>query len=70
MRTWISDENGHIAARLVLLVIVEDSFLSPNSASIFWRKEKNILAVLRLVNEYIPRDESVHVGHACTYDVR
>ena len=43
---------------------MEGLFFSSSFASIFWIKIKNILPGLCLSNEYISRDESLHVAHA------
>ena len=61
---WIGDESSSFATRLVSFAIVEELFFSSSFASIFWIKKKNILPGLCLSNEYISRDESLHVAHA------
>ena len=61
---WIDDESSSFATRLVSFAIVEGLFFSSSFASIFWKKKKNILPGLCLSNEYISRDESLHVAHA------
>ena len=61
---WIGDEKSSFATRLVSFAIVEGLFFSSSFASIFWIKKKNILPGLCLSNEYISRDESLHVAHA------
>lgn len=61
---WISDESSNFATRLLAFTIVEGLFFSSSFASIFWIKKKNILPGLCLSNEYISRDESLHVAHA------
>ena len=63
-RKWIGGENSSFATRLVSFAIVEELFFSSSFASIFWIKKKNILPGLCLSNEYISRDESLHVAHA------
>ena len=62
-RKWISDDSSTFATRLLSFAIVEGLFFSSSFASIFWIK-KNILPGLCLSNEYISRDESLHVAHA------
>ena len=61
---WIGDESSSFSTRLVSFAIVEGLFFSSTFASIFWIKKKNILPGLCLSNEYISRDESLHVAHA------
>ena len=61
---WIGDESSSFATRMVSFAIVEGLFFSSSFASIFWIKKKNILPGLCLSNEYISRDESLHVAHA------
>ena len=61
---WISDDTSNFATRLLAFAIVEGLFFSSSFASIFWIKQKNILPGLCLSNEYISRDESLHVAHA------
>ena len=61
---WIGDEKSSFATRLVSFAIVEGLFFSSSFASIFWIKKKNILPGLCLSNEYISRDESLHVAYA------
>jgi ribonucleoside-diphosphate reductase subunit M2 len=63
-RKWISDGRSSFATRLLGFAIVEGIFFSSSFASIFWIKRKNILPGLCLSNEYISRDEGLHVEHA------
>lgn len=63
-RKWISDGRSSFATRLLSFAIVEGIYFSSSFASIFWIKKKNILPGLCLSNEYISRDESLHVAHA------
>ena len=63
-RKWISDNRSSFGTRLLAFAIVEGLFFSSSFASIFWIKRKNILPGLCLSNEYISRDESLHVDHA------
>ena len=61
---WISDDTSNFATRLLAFSVVEGLFFSSSFASIFWVKQKNVLPGLCLSNEYISRDESLHVTHA------
>ena len=63
-RKWISDGRSSFGTRLLAFAIVEGVYFSSSFASIFWIKRKNILPGLCLSNEYISRDESMHVDHA------
>lgn len=63
-RKWISDGRSSFATRLLAFAIVEGVYFSSSFASIFWLKRKNVLPGLCLSNEYISRDESMHVDHA------
>jgi ribonucleoside-diphosphate reductase subunit M2 len=63
-RKWISDNRSSFGTRLLAFAIVEGVYFSSSFASIFWIKRKNILPGLCLSNEYISRDESMHVDHA------
>ena len=63
-RKWISDDSSNFATRLLSFAIVEGLFFSSSFASIFWIKKMNKLPGLCLSNEYISRDEALHVEHA------
>jgi ribonucleotide reductase beta subunit family protein with ferritin-like domain len=63
-RKWISDGRSSFATRLLAFAIVEGIYFSSSFAAIFWLKRMNVLPGLCLANEYISRDESMHVDHA------
>ena len=63
-KKWISDHRSSFSTRLVCFAIVEGIFFSSSFAAIFWLKQRNILPGLCLSNEYISRDEALHVEHA------
>jgi len=63
-RKWISYGRSSFATRLLAFAIVEGIFFSSSFAAIFWIKRKNVLPGLCLSNEYISRDEALHVEHA------
>ena len=63
-KKYINDYTSSFATRLIAFAIIEGVFFSSSFASIFWIKQKNILPGLCLSNEYISRDESLHVEHA------
>lgn len=61
---WIeSDDN--FAKRLVSFAIVEGVFFSGSFCAIYWLKERNLMPGLTLSNEFIARDEGMHVEYAC-----
>ena len=63
-KKWISDHRSSFSTRLIAFAIIEGIFFSSSFAAIFWIKQRNILPGLCLSNEYISRDESLHVDHA------
>lgn len=63
-KRWITDHRSSFSTRLIAFAIVEGIFFSSSFAAIFWIKQRNILPGLCLSNEYISRDESLHVDHA------
>jgi ribonucleotide reductase beta subunit family protein with ferritin-like domain len=63
-KKWITDHRSSFNTRLVAFAIIEGIFFSSSFAAIFWIKQKNLLPGLCLSNEYISRDESLHVDHA------
>lgn len=52
--------------RLIAFAAVEGIFFSGSFASIFWLKNRKIMDGLCLSNDFISRDESLHVQFACT----
>ena len=63
-KKWIMDNRSSFSTRLIAFAIVEGIFFSSSFAAIFWMKQRNVLPGLCLSNEYISRDESLHVDHA------
>ena len=61
---YINDYRCSFSTRLIAFAIIEGIFFSSSFAAIFWIKQRNILPGLCLSNEYISRDESLHVDHA------
>jgi len=61
---WINDKNASFACRLVGFAIVEGIFFSSSFASIYWIKKRGLLPGLTLSNEFISRDEALHVEFA------
>jgi ribonucleoside-diphosphate reductase subunit M2 len=62
---WITDNKSSFNTRLIAFAIIEGIFFSSSFAAIFYIKQRNILPGLCLSNEYISRDESLHVQFAC-----
>ena len=63
-KKWISDNRSSFNTRLIAFAIIEGIFFSSSFACIFWIKQRNILPGLCLSNEFISRDEAIHVDHA------
>jgi ribonucleoside-diphosphate reductase subunit M2 len=61
---YINDYRTSFSTRLIAFAIIEGIFFSSSFAAIYWIKQRNILPGLCLSNEYISRDESLHVDHA------
>ena len=60
-RKWISDGRSSFATRLLAFAIVEGIYFSSSFSAIFWLKQKNVMPGLCLSNEFISRDEGLHV---------
>ena len=63
-KKWINDKDATFASRLVAFAIVEGIFFSSSFASIYWIKKRGMLHGLTLSNEFISRDEALHVEFA------
>jgi ribonucleotide reductase beta subunit family protein with ferritin-like domain len=63
-KKWISDNRSSFATRLVGFAIVEGIFFSSSFASIYWIKKRGLMPGLTLSNEFISRDEALHVEFA------
>jgi ribonucleotide reductase beta subunit family protein with ferritin-like domain len=63
-KKWISDNRSSFATRLIAFAIVEGIFFSSSFASIYWIKQRGLLPGLTLSNEFISRDEALHVEFA------
>ncbi len=59
---WIEEAN--FAERLVAFAAVEGIFFSASFTSIFWIKERNLMAGLTFANDLIQRDEALHTDFA------
>ena len=60
---WIS--NGTFAERLVAFAVVEGVFFSGAFCSIYWLKSRGKMPALGMSNEFISRDEGMHMQFAC-----
>ena len=63
-KKWINDKESTFASRLVAFAVVEGIFFSSSFASIYWIKKRGMLHGLTLSNEFISRDEALHVEFA------
>jgi ribonucleotide reductase beta subunit family protein with ferritin-like domain len=63
-KKWINDDTICFSARLIAFAIVEGIFFSSSFASIYWIKKRGLLHGLTLSNEFISRDEALHVEFA------
>jgi ribonucleotide reductase beta subunit family protein with ferritin-like domain len=63
-KKWIKDKDSTFASRLVAFAVVEGIFFSSSFASIYWIKKRGMLHGLTLSNEFISRDEALHVEFA------
>ena len=65
-KKWASSDRS-FAERLVAFAVIEGVFFSGAFCSIFWLKSKNIMVgTLGHTNEFISRDEALHVKFAVT----
>lgn len=61
---WINN-NSSFASRLMAFAVIEGVFFSGAFCSIFYFKQRGILAGLTSSNEFISRDEGLHTEFAC-----
>lgn len=61
---WIKSNNAPFSLRLVAFAIVEGIFFSGSFCAIYWLKKRGILPGLILSNEFISRDEGLHMEFA------
>lgn len=61
---WLSPDYS-FATRLIAFAIVECIFFSSSFAAIFWLKKRSLMQGLASSNEFISRDEGLHVKFAC-----
>ena len=59
-RIWMNSDRL-FCERLAAFAIVEGVFFAGSFAAIFWMAEKGLLPAMRKANEFIARDESMHV---------
>lgn len=63
--SWIDSKDADFGTRLVAFAAVEGIFFSGSFCAIFWMKERGLLPGLTLSNEFIARDEGLHMEFAC-----
>lgn len=63
--TFWMNRNSSFAARLMAFAVIEGVFFSGAFCSIFYFKQRGILAGLTSSNEFISRDEGLHTDFAC-----
>ena len=61
---WI-DSSKPFEERLIAFAVVEGIFFSASFCVIFWMNSRGLLPVLSSSNEFIARDEGLHVEFAC-----
>jgi ribonucleotide reductase beta subunit family protein with ferritin-like domain len=61
---WISDKRSNFATRLIGFSIVEGIFFSGAFCSIFWLRQRGLMAGLCFSNEVISKDEALHTQFA------
>lgn len=62
-RKWI-ESNDSFSERLVAFALVEGLFFSGSFCAIYWMNERGVLPGLSKGNEFIARDEGIHVQFA------
>jgi len=62
---WIVDTKSSFSQRLVAFSIVEGIFFSGSFCAIYWLKKRGLMPGLTSANEFIARDEGMHVQFAC-----
>ena len=62
--SWIQNQDADFAQRLLAFAAVEGIFFSGAFCAIFWLKQRGIMPGLTLSNEFIARDEGIHVEFA------
>jgi len=61
---WIMSKDDDFATRLVAFAVVEGIFFSASFCAIYWLKERGVMPGLTTSNEFIARDEGLHVQFA------
>jgi ribonucleoside-diphosphate reductase beta chain len=64
---WMQEGKENFSKRLIAFLAVEGIFFAGSFASIFWLRDRGIMAnSLGVANEYISRDETLHADFAVT----
>ena len=61
---WIEDRDANFQTRVIAFACVEGIFFSGSFCSIFWLKKRGLMPGLTVSNEFISRDEALHVEMA------
>ena len=61
---WIIKERPNLAQRLLAFICVEGIFFSGSFCAIYWLKSRGLLPGLSTANQFIARDENLHVEFA------
>lgn len=61
---WIENKDASFAQRLLAFAAVEGIFFSGAFCAIFWLKQRGVMPGLTVSNEFIARDEGLHVEFA------
>lgn len=64
-RRWTYSEDTPLSQRIFAFAIVEGVFFSGAFCSIYWLKDRGVMPGLSLSNDFISRDEGLHMLHAC-----
>ena len=61
---WMEDKDASFQTRIIAFACVEGIFFSGSFCSIFWLKKRGLMSGLTVSNEFISRDEALHVEMA------
>jgi len=61
---WMEDKDASFQTRVIAFACVEGIFFSGSFCSIFWLKKRGLMSGLTVSNEFISRDEALHVEMA------
>ena len=61
---WMEDKDASFQTRVIAFACVQGIFFSGSFCSIFWLKKRGLMSGLTVSNEFISRDEALHVEMA------